>query len=70
MTDYVLRDTRELDRADVLGLYQANRWSSAAKPDLLMTALGNSHAVVTAWAGAQLVSCFAPSTWRRPSRPR
>jgi GNAT superfamily N-acetyltransferase len=55
MTDYALRETRELDRADVVGLYEANRWSSAAKPDRLMTALANSDAVVTAWAGRTLI---------------
>ncbi len=49
MADYELSETRDLPRADVLGLYGANRWSSAAKPDLLMTALGNSDTVVTAW---------------------
>lgn len=55
MTGYALSETRELSRADVIGLYRANRWSSAAKPDLLMTALGNSDAVVTAWAGEVLI---------------
>lgn len=55
MTDFVLSDTRDLSRSDVIDLYQANRWSSAAKPDLLMTALGNSDAVVTAWAGDALI---------------
>lgn len=55
MSDYLLRETKDLDRADVLGLYEANRWSSAAKPDRLMTALGNSDTVVTAWSGTQLI---------------
>jgi len=55
MTGYVLRETRDLGRAEVIGLYAANRWSSAAKPDLLMTAIGNSDRVVTAWAGTTLI---------------
>lgn len=55
MSDYELRETKALARADVLGLYRANKWSSAAKPDLLMTALGNSDRVVTAWAGDTLI---------------
>ena len=55
MTDFVLRETKDLARADVLGLYRANKWSSAAKPDLLMTALANSDTVVTAWSGDTLV---------------
>ena len=55
MTGFALRETKDLARADVIGLYQANRWSSAAKPDLLMTALANSDTVVTAWSGQALV---------------
>lgn len=55
MTDFELRETKALERDAVLGLYRANKWSSAAKPDLLMTALGNSDRVVTAWAGDRLV---------------
>ncbi|HEY9568827.1 MAG TPA: GNAT family N-acetyltransferase [Thalassobaculum sp.] len=55
MTDYVLRETKDLDRADVLGLYEANRWSSAAKPEQLMAALGNSDTVVTAWSADALI---------------
>lgn len=55
MNDYELRETKELARADVLGLYEANRWSAAAKPDRLMVALGNSETVVTAWSGSTLI---------------
>ncbi len=55
MTGFELRETKALDRDAVLGLYRANKWSSAAKPDLLMAALGNSDRVVTAWAGDRLV---------------
>ena len=55
MSDYVLRETKDLEPADVIGLYAANRWSSAGKPELLMTALGNSDTVITAWAGDTLI---------------
>jgi GNAT superfamily N-acetyltransferase len=55
MDDYTLREGQDLARDDVVGLYQANRWSSATKPDLLMTALGNSDSVVTAWADDTLI---------------
>jgi GNAT superfamily N-acetyltransferase len=40
---------------EVLSLYVANRWSSAEKPDLLMRALRNSHALATARMGGRLV---------------
>jgi GNAT superfamily N-acetyltransferase len=40
---------------EVLSLYVANRWSSAEKPDLLMRALRNSHALATARVGGRLV---------------
>ena len=39
----------------LVALYRANRWSSADKPDLLRKALLNSHALVSAWAGKELV---------------
>lgn len=55
MPDYDLRESKDLEQADVVGLYAANRWSSAAKPDRLMAALGNSHSVVTAWSGRSLI---------------
>jgi len=42
-------------QAQVVGLYRANDWSSAQKPDLLMQALENSHSLVTAWSGDRLV---------------
>ena len=40
---------------EVLSLYVANRWSSAEKPDLLMRALRNSHALATARVDGRLV---------------
>jgi GNAT superfamily N-acetyltransferase len=49
------RETRELPLDGVLALYRANGWSSAEKPELLHKALVNSHALVTAWDGEQLV---------------
>lgn len=44
-----------LDREEVIHLYRANGWSSADKPDQLMAALRNSHALVTARIGGRLV---------------
>ncbi|WP_286753981.1 MULTISPECIES: GNAT family N-acetyltransferase [Sphingobacterium] len=46
---------RDLNANDVLQLYQANKWSAAEKPELLMKALLNSHSLVTAWDGPTLV---------------
>jgi Acetyltransferases len=46
---------RGLNANDILQLYQANKWSAAEKPELLIKALLNSHSLVTAWDGATLV---------------
>ncbi|WP_104381666.1 GNAT family N-acetyltransferase [Sphingobacterium sp. HMA12] len=46
---------RNLNANDILQLYQANKWSAAEKPELLMKALLNSHSLVTAWDGTTLV---------------
>lgn len=45
----------KVEQAEVIALYRANNWSSADKPDQLMSALRNSHTLVTARAGAKLV---------------
>lgn len=50
-----LKDTKELDRKQVINLYTANEWSSAKKPEVLLNALKNSHSVITAWENNQLV---------------
>jgi GNAT superfamily N-acetyltransferase len=44
-----------IDEDEVINLYQANKWSSAEKPARLMSALRNSHALVTAREDARLV---------------
>lgn len=46
---------KDLNADDILQLYQANKWSAAEKPELLMKALLNSHSLVTAWDGTTLV---------------
>ena len=40
---------------EVLALYRANDWSSAEKPALLLSALRNSHGLVTARIQGELV---------------
>ena len=53
--DIKLSETLDLDRDKVLELYRKNKWSSAEKPDELMNALINSHALISAWDGDKLV---------------
>jgi GNAT superfamily N-acetyltransferase len=47
--------TDQVDRAEVVALYQANGWSSAQKPQQLLDALGGSHSLVTARRDGRLV---------------
>lgn len=51
----VFRDKATLERGAVLALYRSCEWSAAERPDDLMTALRNSHSVVSAWLGDDLV---------------
>ncbi|GAA0682221.1 GNAT family N-acetyltransferase [Marinobacterium maritimum] len=44
-----------IEEAEVIALYRANEWSSADKPDALMSALRNSHTLVTARVEGRLV---------------
>jgi len=50
-----LKTNKNLTASEVLILYQANKWSAADKPELLLKALLNSHSLVTAWDGPKLV---------------
>ncbi len=50
-----LREDKELPRDQVLALYRANKWSSADKPDALLNHLRESHSVVSAWDGEELI---------------
>lgn len=50
-----LKTNKNLTANEVLTLYQANKWSAADKPELLVKALLNSHSLVTAWDGPKLV---------------
>ncbi len=49
-------ETRELPIEQIVDLYRANGWSSADKPELLLKALQNSHAVMSAWDSGRLVA--------------
>ena len=50
-----LREGEVPPRGQVLRLYRENAWSSADRPEELLAALTGSHALVTAWAGGELV---------------
>ena len=45
----------EIQEAEVIALYRANEWSSANNPERLIPALRNSHTLVTARIGSQIV---------------
>lgn len=49
------REDRNLPKPQIKALYQANHWSSAKIPDILLAGLANSHTVITAWHGETLV---------------
>ncbi|MFT2008734.1 GNAT family N-acetyltransferase [Pontibacter sp. 13R65] len=51
----IISETKEVNLHDIVALYQANKWSSAEKPDLLYKALLNSHSLITAWDSKSLV---------------
>ena len=53
--DIEIKETKEINKEEIIKLYQANKWSSAEKPDLLYKALMNSDSLITAWDGNRLV---------------
>ncbi|MBE9158312.1 GNAT family N-acetyltransferase [Nodosilinea sp. LEGE 06152] len=48
-------ERRDLELEQILPLYQAHNWSATHKPEALQQALLNSHALISAWDGDQLV---------------
>ncbi|MBT31561.1 MAG: GNAT family N-acetyltransferase [Thalassobius sp.] len=53
--EIIISETRELKQEDIIALYKANKWSAAEKPEALYKALINSHSLVSAWDGDNLV---------------
>ena len=47
--------TDTIKNEEVLAIYKANQWSSAEKPSQLLSALRNSHSLVTARISGKLV---------------
>lgn len=50
-----ISETRDISLQSILALYQANEWSAAEKPTQLYQALMDSHSLVSAWVGEDLV---------------
>lgn len=50
-----ISETRDISEEQLLGLYRGNGWSAANRPAALRKGLLNSHALVTAWDGHELV---------------
>lgn len=50
-----LSEDRNIDKDKIVGLYRANKWSSAEKPNELYQALVNSHSLISAWEEDTLV---------------
>lgn len=45
----------QIDKVEVLAIYKANKWSSAEKPERLLSALRGSHSLVTARDSGRLI---------------
>jgi len=50
-----IKENRDIPIHKILALYKLNEWSSVNKPDKLYKGLQNSHSLVSAWSGEQLV---------------
>ncbi|HEY0054445.1 MAG TPA: GNAT family N-acetyltransferase [Pedobacter sp.] len=51
----IIKETKSITQEAIVELYEANRWSSAQKPEQLFKALMNSHSLITAWDNEKLV---------------
>ena len=50
-----IKETKKLNKEDIVEIYKANKWFSAEKPELLYNALVNSHSLVSAWHNNKLI---------------
>ena len=50
-----ISETKNIKLEEAIALYKANGWSAAEKPTELYKALLNSHSLITAWDGNNLV---------------
>lgn len=51
----IYSERRDISIEQILPIYQLNGWSAAQKPHALHQALLNSHSLISAWSGEQLV---------------
>ncbi len=51
----LIKETKNVNKEDIIEIYKANKWSSAKKPEQLYKALLNSHSFITAWHNEKLV---------------
>ena len=50
-----LSENRSISKSKIIELYRANGWSAADKPDELYNGLMNSHSLISAWDGDDLI---------------
>ena len=50
-----ISEKRQIDSNKILNLYRKNKWPSADKPNELLNAIENSHAIISAWDCETLV---------------
>ena len=50
-----ISDRKDIKLEDIIQLYRANSWSSSEKPNELYNGLMNSHSLITAWNGDELI---------------
>jgi len=53
--EIIFSETKDIPQEAILNLYRLLHWSSANKPDALYQGLMNSHSLITAWDGDQLI---------------
>ncbi|MEL7123211.1 MAG: GNAT family N-acetyltransferase [Bacteroidota bacterium] len=53
--DIQLKEDKTISIKQIVELYKLNKWSAANKPEALYKALQNSHSLISAWDGIQLV---------------
>ncbi len=56
MNNVIISFDKNISSDEVIHLYQANKWSSAEKPEQLMAALTNSDTLITARINDKLVA--------------
>ncbi len=50
-----ISEGKDIKLEDIIRLYKANSWSSSEKPNELYNGLMNSHSLITAWNGDELI---------------